>query len=59
MTTYLNTTVPERRESPWIRFAKLLLLATFIVVVYLLGLSMVHHRFFQGGRIDQYGHVRQ
>jgi hypothetical protein len=59
MTTNLNTTVPERRESPWIRFAKFLLLAAFIVAVYLLALSMVHHRFFQGSRLDRYGHVRQ
>jgi len=59
MTTNLNTAAPERRESPWIRVAQFLILVTFVVAVYLLGLSMVHHRFFQGGRIDRYGHVRQ
>jgi hypothetical protein len=59
MTTNPNAAVPERRETPWIRFAKFLLLAIFIVAVYLLALSMVHHRFFQGGRIDRYGHVTQ
>jgi hypothetical protein len=25
----------------------------------LLAQSMVHHRFFQGGRIDRYGHIKQ
>jgi hypothetical protein len=59
MTANLNTAVPERRESPWIRVARFLLLVTFVVAIYLLGLSMVHHRFFQGSRVDQYGHVRQ
>jgi hypothetical protein len=29
------------------------------VAVYFIGLSMVHHRFFRGGRIDRFGHVRQ
>jgi len=59
MTTNLNTTVPEKRVSPWIGFAKFLLLAIFAVAIYLLCLSMVHHRFFQGGRLDRYGHVTQ
>jgi hypothetical protein len=29
------------------------------VAVYLLGLSMAHHRFFKGSRVDRFGHVRQ
>ena len=57
--TNLNTTAPEKQKSPWFRVAQVLLLATFVVAVYLLGLSMVHHRFFKGSRVDQYGHVRQ
>jgi len=59
MTTDLNTTATERQQSPWSRVVQVLLLATFVVAVYLLGLSMVHHRFFQGSRVDQRGHVRQ
>jgi hypothetical protein len=59
MTTNLNTTAPERQKSPWIRVVQVLLLATFVVAVYLLGLSMVHHRFFKGSRVDQFGLVRQ
>lgn len=59
MKTNLNTATPERRESPWVRLAQFLLLVAFAVAVFLIGLSMVHHRFFQGGRMDPYGHVRQ
>ena len=59
MTTNLNTTASERQRSPWFRVVQVLLLVTFLVAVYLLGLSMVHHRFFKGSRIDQFGHVRQ
>jgi hypothetical protein len=42
-------------KSSWLAIGKFLLLAAFIVAVYLLGASMVHHRFFRGGRIDQRG----
>ncbi len=59
MTTDPNTNAPERQISPWFRVVQVLLLATFVVAVYLLGLSMVHHRFFKGSRVDQFGHVRQ
>lgn len=59
MKTNLNTTIPERKKSSWIRVGQVMLLITFVVVIYLLGLSMVHHRFFRGGRVDQFGHVRQ
>lgn len=59
MTTELNTTASERQKSPWFRVVQVLLVATLVVAVYLLGLSMVHHRFFQGSRLDQHGHVRQ
>lgn len=47
------------RNSPWLAMGKFLLLAAFIVAVYLLGASMAHHRFFQGGRIDQHGVLKQ
>lgn len=59
MTTNLNATAPERQISLWIRIVQVVLLITFVVAVYLLGLSMVHHRFFQGSRVDRFGHVRQ
>ncbi len=59
MTVNLNKPASENQESPWVRVIQVLLLVTFVVAVYLIGLSMVHHRFFRGGRLDQYGHVRQ
>jgi len=59
MTTDLNTTATERQQSPWSRVVQVLLLAAFVVVVFLLCLSMVHHRFFQGSRVDRFSHVRQ
>jgi hypothetical protein len=59
MTTNLNSTASEGQRSPWFRVVQVLLLAAFVVAVYLLGLSMVHHRFFKGSRVDQFGHVRQ
>jgi hypothetical protein len=59
MTTNSDRTAHEKPKSPWFRVARFLLLVTFVAAVYLLGLSMVHHRFFKGSRIDQNGHVRQ
>jgi hypothetical protein len=47
-----------RQKSPWFRFGQFLLLAAFFVALFLLGQSMVHHRFFRGGRIDQHGVLR-
>jgi hypothetical protein len=59
MATNRNTTASQRQKSNWLRVVQVLLVATFVVAVYLLGLSMVHHRFFRGSRVDQNGHVRQ
>ena len=59
MATDLNTTASERQRSAWARVLQVLLVATFVVAVFLLGLSMVHHRFCQGSRVDRNGHVRQ
>jgi len=59
VTTNLNTTASERQRSPWTRVVQVLLVAAFVVAVFLLGLGMVHHRFFQGSRVDRNGHVRQ
>lgn len=59
MTVTLNEPAPENQKLLWARAAKVVLFVAFVVAVYLIGLSMVHHRFFRGGRIDQYGHVRQ
>ena len=36
-----------------------LFVAVLLIAFFLLGQSMVSHRFFRGGRLDRYGHVRQ
>lgn len=57
MTVNLNKPASEGRQSPWVQFVRVLLLIAFVVTVFLIGSSMVHHRFFRGGRIDRYGRV--
>jgi hypothetical protein len=57
MTTNSNTETNEREKSPWFQVARFLLLVALVVFLYLLGMSMVHNRFFQGGHIDRHGHI--
>ena len=59
MTTESRPLARTADKSPWLAIGKFLLLAAFIVAVYLLGVSMAHHRFFRGGRIDQHGVLKQ
>ena len=59
MTAESKLIASTREKSPWFTIGKFLLLAAFIVSLYLLGASMAHHRFFQGGRIDQHGVLKQ
>jgi hypothetical protein len=54
-----NSTTPEREKSPWFQVAQVLFVAGLVVALFSLGLSMVHHRFVQGGRIDRYGHIKR
>jgi hypothetical protein len=56
MTTNLNTTAPVGERPPWFRVAQFLFLLGLAVAVFLLGVSMVHHRFFSGGSLDRHGH---
>jgi hypothetical protein len=60
MTTRSNTTAGGGRESERTRIAvfiyaagKIILGAVLLVLLYLLGQSMMRHRFFQGGRINR------
>jgi hypothetical protein len=55
MTTNSNTPIPSGRRSLWFRIGKFLFVVVLAVAVFLLGLSMVHHRFFRGGYINQHG----
>jgi hypothetical protein len=59
MSANSNAAAPQRPRHPWFQIGRFLLLAASAVVVFLLVQSMVHHRFFRGGRIDQFGHLRQ
>jgi hypothetical protein len=53
MTLISNTTDPAERPSPWLGIAKFLLLAILLGLIFLLGQTMVRHRFFRGGWVDQ------
>ena len=53
----IAATIPEKLL--WLAIAKFLLLAVFVIALLLLGLSMAHHRFFRGGRVNDHGIVVQ
>ena len=53
MTVISNTKASEARQSPWFGFVKFLLLAILVGLMFLLAQSMVAHRFFRGGWVDQ------
>jgi hypothetical protein len=59
MTIDLKPTDPGKDRPLWFQVVRFLLLAALVVALFLLGQSMVHHRFFKGGRIDRYGHIKQ
>jgi hypothetical protein len=59
MTTNSNAETQEREKSPWFQVAQFLSLVGLAVAVFMLGMSMVHYRFFQGGRVDRYGHIKR
>jgi hypothetical protein len=53
MTIIPNTTAPAGEPSPWLGFVKFLLLAILFGAIFLLAQTMVRHRFFRGGWVDQ------
>jgi hypothetical protein len=55
MTKIANKEAPELQKLRWFRIGRFLFVVVLAVAVYLLGLSMVHHRFFRGGYINQHG----
>lgn len=54
-----NSSPEPERETPLLLALKIGLIALFVVLVFLLGFSMVHHRFFQGQRVHHNGSVGQ
>jgi hypothetical protein len=59
MTTPSNDDPPQGSRPLWLQIARVLSLAVLVISLFLLGHSMVRHRFFRGGSIDQNGHMRQ
>jgi hypothetical protein len=50
-----KTTARPSGNFPWFEVGKVLFIIGLAVAIFLLGLSMVHHRFFRGGYINQHG----
>jgi hypothetical protein len=48
MTTNLDSASPERQKPFWFKVGQALLLVALVVAFFMLGLIMVHNRFFQG-----------
>jgi hypothetical protein len=55
MTQNANKEASEQQKSRWFRIGRFLFVVVLAVAVFLLGRSMVHHRFFRGGYINQHG----
>jgi hypothetical protein len=49
---------PCSKNSPWPAILKAALIASLLALFLLLGMTMVQHRFFRGGRIDDHGVLR-
>jgi hypothetical protein len=59
MTISSNTPGSEEPKSRWSGIGKFLFIVALVIIFYLLGQSMVHHRFFQGGRVHRNGSIGQ
>jgi hypothetical protein len=57
MTAKTDAERPADQKPRWVFIAKLFFLAILAVLIFLLGQSMVRHRFFRGGRINQHGRL--
>jgi hypothetical protein len=58
MTIDAKSTFPARERSKGFLVGQFLFLLALAVAVFLLGQSMVEHRFFRGGRVDKHGTLR-
>ncbi len=59
MTNQSQAPFPPVQKSRGYQIGLTLFLIGLLVAFFLLGQSMVNHRFFHGGRIDRHGHLRQ
>jgi len=55
----MNTTPPAGREPPSFGIGQFLFVVILAVIFFLLGQSMVRHRFHQGGRVHRNGSMGQ
>jgi hypothetical protein len=55
----LNPTDPQREKPPSFGPREFLFVVFLAVILFLLGHSMVRHRFFQGGRFHRNGSLGQ
>lgn len=54
MTANSEAPRPAEQNSRRVSIAKVLFVVVLAVLIYLLGQSMVRHRFFRGGRVNQH-----
>jgi|HubBroStandDraft_5_1064220.scaffolds.fasta_scaffold58160_3 preprotein translocase subunit SecG len=59
MTNDANLSPDPERETSLFQVVTIIFVALFFAVVLMLGISMVHHRFFQGQRVHRNGSVGQ
>jgi hypothetical protein len=59
MASLLNTTGPAGRKPTSFGIKQFLFAVFLAVIFFLLGRSMVHHRFFEGERLHRNGSVGQ
>jgi hypothetical protein len=57
MTTSLNTSARAGRKPPSFGIRQFLVGVVLAVILFLLGQSMVRHRFFEGGRFHRNGSI--
>jgi hypothetical protein len=55
----MNTPTPAGREPPSFGIGQFVFVVVLAVILFLLGRSMVRHRFFQGGRDHRNGSIGQ
>ena len=55
----VNLTARPEQKPPPLGFLRIVFVVVFFLLVLLLGISMVHHRFFQGEREHRNGSVGQ
>lgn len=59
METHSEPAHDAEPKTHWLRILKFVLVAVVFVLLFLLGQSMVQHRFFQGGRVHENGSIGQ